>query len=81
MRRSPITKTTMGGTQVRFTLKYESEPCEPGTILARQEQMRMLRTLADSPELQLCGFYPFQKMSVRHTGDCWLIELEAIGPE
>ena len=81
MRRSPCTKTTMGGGQDRYTLRYESEACEPGSREARMEQMRMLRTIADTPELQICGFHPFQKMSMRHTGDCWVIELEATGSE
>lgn len=81
MRRSALNKTTMGGNQARYSVRFESELCEPGTTQYRMEQMRLLRTLADSPELQMCGFYPFQKMSVRHTGEFWLIELEAIGPE
>lgn len=81
MRRGPVTRTTMGGGQARYSVRYESEPCEPGSKESRMEQMRLLRTLAESPELQICGFFPFQKMSMRHTGDCWLIELEATGSE
>lgn len=81
MRRSPCNKTTMGGFTARYSIRYESELCEPSTTEARMEQIRMIRTLADSPELQICGFYPFQKMSMHHTGNRWIMELEAIGPE
>lgn len=81
MRRSPCSRTTLGGGQARFLQKYESENCEPGTIQARMEQISMLRTLADTPELHLCGLYPYQKFSMRHNGDCWIIELEAVGQE
>jgi len=80
MRRQPMVKTTMGGNQARYTVRLESELCEPG-IPANMERMRMLRTIADTPDLQMCGFYPFQKFSMRHTGEMWIIELEASGPE
>lgn len=80
MRRS-FSKTTLGGNDVRVTVRYESEYCEPGTPEARREQMRLLRTLADSTELQICGFHPFQKMTMKHNGTVWLMELEATGPE
>ena len=80
MRRS-FTKTTLGGNETRVTVRYESERCEPGSLEARKEQIRLLRTLADSTELQNCGFHPFQKLTMKHTGESWLIELEATGPE
>ncbi len=80
MRRSPMVKATMGGNQARYTVKFESELCEPG-VQMNTERVRMLRTLAETPELQMCGYYPFQKLSMRHTGEMWIIELEAIGPE
>lgn len=80
MRRGTMVKTTMGGNQARYSIRFESEVCEPG-IQANTERMRMLRTIADTPELQMCGYYPFQKLSMRHTGEMWIIELEAIGPD
>jgi hypothetical protein len=80
MRRS-ITKATMGGNQSKTVVRYESEFCEPGTQKARMEQMRLLRTLAETPELQNCGYFAFQKMNMRHTGEVWVIELEAVGSE
>lgn len=48
---------------------------------ARAAQISLLRTISDNPELQLCGLIPFQKMNVRHTGECWIVELEAIGSD
>lgn len=81
MRRSPFKKTTLGGGEARYTLRYESEMCEPGTREARMEQIRILRALADNPELHNTGLIPFQKLSMRHTGECWIIELEATGSE
>lgn len=81
MQRSPCNKTTLGGGQARYTVKYESDPCEPGTMQARAVQIALLRTIGETPDLQLCGLIPFQKMSIRHTGECWLVELEATGSE
>jgi len=71
----------MGGSQFRYTQVYESEYCEEGSIQAKFQQIQMIRTLADTPELQLCGYYPFQKMSMRHNGTNWVMELEATGNE
>jgi hypothetical protein len=48
---------------------------------ARMAQVALLRSLTDNVELLNCGFSPFQKLSMRHTGDVWLIEMEAVQPE
>lgn len=80
MKRS-FSNATMGGGQSKVIVRYESESCELGSSKARMEQMRLLKTLADTAELQNCGYWPFQKMSMKHTGEVWIIELEAIGSE
>jgi hypothetical protein len=37
----------------------------------------MLREICDHPELTDCGLNPFQKLSMYHNGECWVMELEA----
>jgi len=75
------TTVSIGGGQCRVTVSIASAPCEPGSMQARMAQVALLRSLTDNVELLNCGFSPFQKLSMRHTGDVWLIEMEAVQPE
>lgn len=75
------TTVSVGGGQCRVTVSVTSEPCEAGSMKARMAQVALLRSLTDNVELLNCGFLPFEKLTMRHTGDVWLIEMEAVQPE
>lgn len=80
MRRT-TSKVSIGGEQCRVAVKIESDPCEMGTIEARRAQVAILRALTENIELLNCGFVPFQKLSMKHTGSNWLVEMEAVQSE
>ena len=71
----------MDGNRIKVTVRIESEPCENGSVQGRQQQVQLLRQLSENIELMNCGFSPFQKLNMRHTGEVWLIEMEAISAE
>lgn len=75
------TTVSVGGGQCRVTVQISSEPCEIGTMAARQAQVALLRALTDNIELMNCGFKAFEKLTMRHTGEVWLIEMEAVQSE
>lgn len=47
---------------------------------ARASQISLLKTLADTPDLQLCGAAFFSKLRMEHTGECWKVTMEAVSP-
>jgi hypothetical protein len=75
------TTVSIGGGQCRVTVVITSDPCEIGTMEARRAQVGLLRALTDNIELLNCGFKPFQKFTMRHTGEVWLVEMEAVQSE
>lgn len=75
------TTVSIGGGQCRVSVRIESEPCEIDTMEARRAQVALLRGLTDNIELLNCGFKPFQKLTMRHTGEVWLVEMEAVQSE
>ena len=75
------TTVSIGGGQCRVTVAISSDPREIGTMEARQAQVGILRALTDNIELLNCGFKPFQKLTMRHTGEVWLVEMEAVQSE
>jgi len=74
-------KVSIGGNQCRVMVRVESDPCEMGTQEARRLQVALLRAMTDNIELLNCGFLPFQKLTMKHTGDVWQIEMEAVQDE
>lgn len=76
-----ISKASMDGNRTKVTVRLESEPCENGSIEGRRQQVEMIRQLSDNIELMNCGFSPFQRLVMRHTGEAWLIEMEAVSSE
>ena len=68
----------MGGNQVKHTVRYQSDPCAEGTIEYRSQQIALLRMLGQTPDLHHCGMVPFQKLSMRYTGEAWIVEMESI---
>jgi len=74
-------RVSIGGEQCRVTVRLDSDPCEVGTIEGRKAQVDLLRALTENIELMNCGFKPFQKLSMKHTGENWSIEMEAVQSE
>lgn len=75
------TKATMADNQVKVIVRLESDPCENGTLEGRRQQVELLKALTSNIELMNCGYSPFQKLTMRHTGEAWLIEMEAVATE
>jgi hypothetical protein len=74
-------KVSIGGGLCRVSVRIESFPCEIDSREARRAQVELLRSLTDNIELLNCGFSPFQKLSMKHNGEVWTVEMEAVQPE
>ncbi len=61
--------------QVRWMLKLEDDPSEPGSDHAKRRQYEFLRDIADQPQLTFCGLERFEKLTISHNGTAW----QAIG--
>jgi len=72
------TKSNLGDGSKLWTIILSGDPTEPGSIASRASQISLLKTLADTPELQKCGDAFFTKMRMAHDGEKWSITLEAI---
>lgn len=48
---------------------------------ARKAQVELLKAVVDNVDLLTCGFVPFQNFTMKHTGENWQIEMEAVQPE
>jgi hypothetical protein len=72
-----LTKVDIGGGQSIVTVKIISDYCEPSSILSKHYQLQLLKDLTTSPELLNCGFATFEKLSMKHTGEHWEIEMFA----
>lgn len=69
---------TVGEGKKKSRVRLTSVPCAPGTVEARVEQYRLLRNVADLPDLTHCGLEPFEKLTMYHDGQAWVIEAEAV---
>lgn len=74
-------RVAIGQTQARYMVTYTSNQVQENSIEARFEQDRMLKTLANQPELWNCGPVPYQKLRMYFNGGAWVMELEAVVDE
>jgi len=58
-----------------YRTRLEGPACEAGQI--RNEQILMLRVIADEPSLLACSVYPFQQLKMKFVDDRWVVETEA----
>lgn len=65
------------GSKTRHKVRIESDQCREPPSLTRLIQNQMIEHLANVPDLLVCGPEPFQKLSMYHDGDKWVIEAEA----
>lgn len=53
--------------------------CEADSQLSRQAQGLFLTWLSENRALLECGYAPFDTLSIKHNGERWICECEAIG--
>lgn len=68
----------VGGQKTRFLVTITSDSCQRETEEGRFWQMQLLQMMASQPDLTMCGMHPFERMKMTHTGQEWLVELEAV---
>lgn len=80
MRRA-IAKSRVDDGHTRHSVRIEGEDCAQNTHEARVLQHQMLEMLAQDVSMLACGHAPFQKMTMRHDGERWVVEAEALADE
>lgn len=73
-----VSKVKMGGRLVRHRVRLDGDDCPVGAQVRRFQQHQLLRHVADTPDLLICGGLPFEKLAMQHDGTRWVIEAEAI---
>ena len=73
-----LSKVVIQDDRVRYRVVIEGEPCLKGSQEARFEAFNLLRMMGEDPTLTACGLNDFQELIMRHTGDKWVIQAEAI---
>lgn len=63
---------------VRAKVILTSEEFEVGTTQERMEKFRLLRTVAEQPDLTLVRGQDFEKSTMYRVGNTWCIEFEAV---
>jgi hypothetical protein len=64
--------------KIRHFVRLISDECTYGTREYENELFTFLGVIAQSRDLSFCGHQPFDRMSIRHDGDRWIAEAEAI---
>lgn len=75
------TRVLLQDRRVRYRVLLESEPCEPGSAMARVEQFHMLDTLVNTQEMAYCGPCLYQTLTMAHNGSCWVVTMESVVKE
>ena len=69
---------SLGDNTSKLIVSFESEGCEAGTLESRNQQISLLKVLADTPGLLMCGLKPFEKLTMVHNGLAWTATIEAV---
>jgi hypothetical protein len=72
------TQVSLGNKTTRFAVTIEDDETMLDSPEAAQRQIPFLKEVLACPDILLCGFNPFQKMVVTHTGTRWTIQTEAL---
>jgi hypothetical protein len=76
------TKTPLGGTAVRHRVILRDDPSSGDEIPMRQHAfLQEWVTNGVFTGMFRCGPIPFQKLSMRHDGAAWVIDMEAVEGE
>lgn len=74
-------KTPYGENELRYRLIVETDNCVRDTLHSRLVRQELLGYIANDPFFSQCGGWDFHKMSMRHDGEKWVVEFEAIVPK
>lgn len=77
MRRT-ATKSRITDNRWRHHVRLEGDLCIPGTHASRIVQAFLLEAVAQDLSLVACGGESFEKLSMRHDGERWVLEAEAV---
>jgi len=66
----------MANEESRFEVTIEGDDCHPNDRIA---QRNFLLACISNPGLMDCGTLSFQSLRVRHDGQKWVMQLEAVG--
>ena len=76
--RKSTKRIPIGTSQVRYIVTLTSDPVMAGALDMNQKQHEMLRTLADQPEMCICGPGRFDKLRMDFNGSEWVIQMESV---
>lgn len=71
-------KVKIEDNRTRHFVRLVSDNCEHGTRECENELFLFLAAIANTRELTYCGYQPFDRMSIKHDGERWVAEAEAI---
>lgn len=67
----------LGAGRQRTRVTIISDPCEETGQQSLAVRQHLLESIAYQRELTQCGFAPFQKLRLYHSGEAWVVEAEA----
>jgi hypothetical protein len=76
--RRRLNEVAIADGRVRYTVVVEGDACEPGTDAARYRQYEFLLHLSNNQDLLACGPVMYEHLSIRHNGDRWVAEAQAV---
>lgn len=73
-----LSNVKLGDSQIRARVRIEDDECLPTSQYFRMGAYRLLRTIADQPDLTACLLAPFERLTVYHNGKSWVADAEAV---
>lgn len=72
------TSVPMEDGRVKYRVRIVSDNCEPNSTLSDQMRWMLLENVTQNPSIIACGAVPFETFRMYHTGQFWVIEVEAV---
>jgi hypothetical protein len=72
-----VSEAEVGDRLVRYRTKIIDDPSAPNSWQARLALFNLFQTFLNTPDLINCGLHTPQKMNLVHSGEAWVLELEA----
>jgi hypothetical protein len=80
MNRSLVKTIPVNETQNRYEVTITGDNClPPPTFESRQNQLRLLQACVSTPGMLDCGLLPFERLTMVHDGEKWVVTISAIG--
>lgn len=76
-KKGPI-ELVLGNGDKLYKTVIESEDCKKDTEKAQFIMNRIFRMLFETPQLAMCGEKHFEEMTIKHSGEKWIIQFTAI---